>query len=61
MEGLWGLQQEQKLQVVQLQQHARDLASQWGAGIVDEGVETLPCVEQPDSLHAHLPQKPSIP
>lgn len=59
MEGLWGLQQKQKLQVVHLQQHACDLASQWGAGIVDEGVETLPCVGQSESSCTRLPQSPA--
>lgn len=45
IEGLWGLQHEQKLRVVDLQQHACDLAGQLGVGVVDQGVQTLTCTE----------------
>lgn len=54
IEGLGGLQHEQQLRVVDLQQHARDLASQLGVGIVDKGVQTLTCTE-------HLADTPAAP
>lgn len=61
IEGFWRLQHEQQLRVVNLQQHARDLASQLGVDVVDEGIETLTCMEQPLMAYAHtwlMPQHP---
>ena len=61
VEGLWGLQHEQQLRVVNLQQHARDLAGQVGVDIVDKGEETLTCTEQPLRLRHTPGGQPGIP
>lgn len=41
MQGVGGLQEEQQLRVVDLQQHPRDLASQRGVHRMDQRVEAL--------------------